>query len=166
MISRSPSPPLIKGIDGIVSRPPNEVNYSTLNSKNMETRIQPGKEKSRKYKKYERSGNMAKDVKKDENDGKIENVREPGNRNEIEVMKSDLEYDGEEDGATREAQPKKYENPTSNIDTTNDNTCNSCISASRNIDNGKVTNMETKSVPTNDEGNKGEGSETKVEAEF
>ena len=103
-------------------------------------------------------------MKQEENDGRIENVREPGNRNEIEVMKLDGESNGEEDGATREAQPKKYENPTSNIDTTNDNTCNSCTSASRDIDNGKVTNMETKSV-TNDEGNKGEGSETEAEAE-
>ena len=76
-------------------------------------------------------------------------------------MKSDVEYDGKEDGATKEAQPKKYENPTSNIDTTNDNTGNSCTSASRNIDNG----TETKSVTTNDEGNKGEGSETEAEAE-
>ena len=31
------SPPLIKGIDWIVSRPPNEVNFSTLNGKRMET---------------------------------------------------------------------------------------------------------------------------------
>ena len=44
MAPRSPSPPLIKGIDGIVSRPPNEVNYPTLNEKNMETRKQPGHE--------------------------------------------------------------------------------------------------------------------------
>ena len=60
------SPPLIKGIDGIVSRSPNEVNYPTSNAKSMEARNQPRKTKSRKYKKYVRSGNMAKDVKKDE----------------------------------------------------------------------------------------------------
>ena len=76
------SPPLIKGIDGILSRSPNEVNYSTLNTKSMETRNQLGKEKSRKFKKYERSGNMAKDVKKDENGGKIDTVMEPGNQND------------------------------------------------------------------------------------
>ena len=35
------SPPLITGINGIVSRPPNEVNYSTLNGKRMETGKQP-----------------------------------------------------------------------------------------------------------------------------
>ena len=52
MAPRAPSPPLIKGIDGIVSRPPNEVNYSTLNGKNMETRKQPGNEIRRKFKKY------------------------------------------------------------------------------------------------------------------
>merc|ERR1712238_362444 len=72
---------------------------------------------------------------------------------------------GEEAGVTSKAQPKKCENPTSNTgtNTTKDNS-NSCISASRNIENGKVTNMETKSVP-NDEGNKGEGSETEAETE-
>ena len=32
------SPPLNKGIDAIVSRLSNEVNYSTLNGKNMATR--------------------------------------------------------------------------------------------------------------------------------
>ena len=31
MVSWSPSPPLIKGIDGIESRPPKQVNYSPLN---------------------------------------------------------------------------------------------------------------------------------------
>ena len=33
MTPRSPSPPLIKGIDGIVIKHRNEVNYSTLNGK-------------------------------------------------------------------------------------------------------------------------------------
>ena len=37
MTPRSPSPPFIKGIDGIVSRHPNEVNYSTLNGKRIES---------------------------------------------------------------------------------------------------------------------------------
>ena len=75
-------------------------------------------------------------------------------------MPTIVEYDGEEDDATSKAQPKKCENPTSNTDTTNDNTCNSSTSASRNTDNGKVTNTETKLV--NNEGNKGEGSETEA----
>ena len=44
MAQRGSSPPLITGIDGIVGRPPNEVNYSTLNGKRMETGKQPGKE--------------------------------------------------------------------------------------------------------------------------
>ena len=131
----------------------------------METRNQTGKEKSRKSKKYERSGNMAKDVKKDENGQKVGNLMEPGNRNEIKLMKTDVAYDEEENDATKEAQPKKYENSTSNIDMTNDNTCNSYTSTSarRNIDNGKVTNTETKSV--NDEGNKGGGSEIAADEE-
>ena len=89
----------------------------------------------------------------------------PGNENKNKMMTTTVEYDGEENRETAEPQPKKCENPTSNTDTTNDNTCNSCTSASRNIDNGKVTNTETKSVPTNNEGNKGEGSEREAEAE-
>ena len=122
MAPRAPSPPLIKGIDGIVSRPLNEVNYSTLNGKNMETRKQPGNEIRRKFKKYGLRQKERYYVKEEENDGKIENLREPGNRNEIEVKKSDVESNGEEDGATTsKAQPKKCENPTSNTDTTNDN---------------------------------------------
>ena len=51
MRPRTPSPPLITGIDGIVSRPHNEVNYSALNGKNMETRKQPGNEIRRTFKK-------------------------------------------------------------------------------------------------------------------
>ena len=81
MVPRSPSPPLIKGIDGIVSRPPNEVNYSTLNEESMEARKQPENEIRRKFKKLGISGNQANYVKQEEKDGKIENVREPGNRN-------------------------------------------------------------------------------------
>jgi len=165
MAQRGSSPPLITGIDGIVGRPPNEVNYSTLNGKNMETRNQPGNEIRRKFKKYGLRQKERYYVKEEENDGKIENLREPGNRNEIKVMKSDVESNGEEDGATTsKAQPKKCENPTSNTAMTNDNTGNSCTSARSDIDNGKVTNTETKSVP-NDEGSKGEGSETEAETE-
>ena len=52
MANRLSSPPLIKGINGIVSRSPNEVNYFTLNAKSMETRKQPGNEVQRKFKTY------------------------------------------------------------------------------------------------------------------
>ena len=52
---------------------------------------------------------MAKDVKKDEN-GKIGNLMEPGNRNEIKLMTTIVEYDGEENRETEEPQPKKYKN--------------------------------------------------------
>ena len=71
MTQRSPSPPLIKGIAGIVSRPPNEVSYSTLNGKNMETKKQLEIRIRRKYRKFGISGNMTKDVKQEENAGKI-----------------------------------------------------------------------------------------------
>ena len=68
------SPPLITGIDGIVSRPPNEVNYSTLNEESMEARKQPGNEIRRKFKKHGISGNKANYVKQEENDGKNKNL--------------------------------------------------------------------------------------------
>ena len=141
MAHRLSSPLLIKGINGILNRSPNEIDYSTLNAKSMETRNQPGKEKSRKSKKYKRSRNMAKDMKKDKIGGKIDNLMEPGNPNEIKLMKTDRESDGKENRETAQPQPKKCENPTSNIDTTNDN--NNCTNASKNIDNGKVTNIKS-----------------------
>ena len=68
-------------------------------------------------------------------DGKIGNFRKLGNRNEIEVMKLDVEQDGEEDAATSKAQPKKYENLTSNTNTNNDSQYNSSTHAGRDIIN-------------------------------
>ena len=50
MVHQLSYPPLIKGIDGIVSRPPTEVNYSTLIEKNMESWKPPGNEIRRKFK--------------------------------------------------------------------------------------------------------------------
>ena len=93
MSPRSPSPPLIKGIDGIVSRPPIEVNYSTLNGKSTETRKQPGNEIRRKSSTYGISGNMAKDVKEWKNIGKTGNLVELDNGNEHEMIKNNIEYD-------------------------------------------------------------------------
>ena len=98
MVHRLSSPPLINGIDGIVSRSPNEVNYSTLNGNSMETRNQPGKENSRKYRKYGIRHIYMKQVKYTD---KI-NLIEPGNWNKIEVTKTDEEDDGEESGETGE----------------------------------------------------------------
>ena len=54
--------------------------------------------------------------------GKIKNLIEPSDENEMKMMKTKVEYDGEEDDTTSKAQPKKYENLTSNTDMTNDNT--------------------------------------------
>merc|ERR1712238_104865 len=54
--------------------------------------------------------------------GKIKNLIEPSDENEMEMMKTKVEYDGEEDGTTSKAHLKKCENPTSNTDMTNDNT--------------------------------------------
>jgi len=49
MRQRTPSPTLITGIDGIISRPPNEVNYPTLNGKRIETEKQSENKIRRKY---------------------------------------------------------------------------------------------------------------------
>ena len=68
----------------------------------METRKQPGNEIRRKFKKYG-FRQMERYVKK-EDIGKYEYLMEPGNRNEIEETKMDVEDDGKEDGVTREAQ--------------------------------------------------------------
>ena len=85
MTPRSPSPSLIKGIDGIISRHCNEVNYSTLNGKNMETVKQPGHEtriKSLK-KKHALLYNYFENKAKTNSKTKILNQR--GNENETEL---------------------------------------------------------------------------------
>ena len=144
MTPRAPSPPLIKGIDGIVSMHPNELNYSTFNGKRMESGKQPGKEIRQKYRKHRISGNMATYVKQEENVRKIGNLMEPGNRNKIKVMKMDVESNGEDDGATSEPKQQKCDSKPL-TDTTNDNICsNHCTSASRKIENNKNNNNDNK----------------------
>ena len=144
---------------------PNKKDLESDEKEGGETGKPQGNGIQQKYRKY-RLRKMEKNYMKEENyTSKNGNLTIPGNENKNKMMTTIVEYDGEEDCATSKAQSKKCENLMSNTDTTNDNTCNSCTSASRNIDNGKVTNMETKSVPTNNEGNKGEGSETETETE-
>ena len=58
------------------------------------------RQKHAKYRKFGISGSMAKYVKQEENARKIGNLMEPGNRNEIEVMKMDVELNGEEGSET------------------------------------------------------------------
>ena len=105
MAHRVSSPPLITGITGIVSRHPNEVNYSTLNEKRMESGKQTGEEIRRKYKKDGISGKMTKDVKQEEYTGKIKILNRGVNENEIDMVENKEEDDGEEDGV--EAQQQK-----------------------------------------------------------
>merc|ERR1712238_640048 len=52
--------------------------------------------------------------------GKIKILIEPSDENEMEMMKTKVEYDGEVTGVTSKAQQKKCEKPTSNTDMTND----------------------------------------------
>ena len=73
----------------------------------MESGKQPGKEIRRKYKKHGISGNMANYVKKEENAGKNGNLIEPGDENEIVMMKKGIESDGSEGGETGEPQWQK-----------------------------------------------------------
>merc|ERR1712238_423612 len=49
---------------------------------------------------------------KQANTGKNGNVVEPGKENKAEMMKKDVESDGDEDGVTTEAQKQKCEKPT------------------------------------------------------
>jgi len=111
MAHRLSSPPLIKEIDGIVSRPPNEVNYSTLNGRMMKTgkptenRI-PINYKNHGIKKMERYY-----VKKEENG----NLIEPGDENEIVVIKKGIGSDREENGKTGEPQWQKIGTKTQKI---------------------------------------------------
>ena len=97
MTQRPSSPPLVKGIDGIVSRYPNKVNYSTLNGKRIETGKQPEIEIRRKYR---ISKNMANDVKQDGNSGKNKSLIKPGNINEFKLMNY-VELDKEDSSVTR-----------------------------------------------------------------
>jgi len=66
------------GIDGIVGRPPNEVNYSTLNRRIMKTGKPTENRIPRKHKKYGISGNIAKYIKKEEIAGKNGYLIGPG----------------------------------------------------------------------------------------
>ena len=109
MAHRLSSPPLIKGIDGIVSRPPNEVNYSALNEESMEARKQPGNEIFGISRKFGISGNMTKDVKQVEKAGKIKILNRGINQTEIDMMENKVEDVREEEGVTREAQQQEHD---------------------------------------------------------
>ena len=92
---------------------------------------------------------------------KIKILIEPSDENEMEMMKTKVEDDGEDSGATRGPNWKKCKNPTSNTASTNND-----YDKNKNSDGTKtVTNTETNSITTNIEGNKGEGSETEAETE-
>ena len=105
MAHRLPSPPLIKGIDGIVSRSPNEVNYSTLMETNMETRKPPGNEIRRKFK----YGLRKKERYVKENAGKYKYLMKLAKTYgcEIPTINKEVEADGSEGGGTREPQANK-----------------------------------------------------------
>ena len=106
---------------------------------------------------------MANYVKREENAGKSGYLIGPGDENKINTMKKDVGLDGEEGGDTGAPKRVSYENLKPNTDMTNDSLCN--ITSARNIDNGNVTNTETKSI-TNDESNNGEVAEAEAEAEI
>ena len=142
MRQRTPSPPLITGIDGIVSRPPNEVNYSTLNGKRMEICKPPENKIRRKYRKYGISGNMAKYVKTEENTGKNGYLIEPGDKNNINTMKKEAGSNGEEGGVTGAPQRQQSENSKLNTDSITDSIYSG---TSGKIENQKEPGDKTKS---------------------
>ena len=85
------SPPLIKRIDGIVSRHPYEVNYSAFNGTKIESRKQLENEIRQNYRKY--------GLRKIE---KYVNLMKSGNENENKTMKKMKKVNGEDDVATQE----------------------------------------------------------------
>ena len=91
MTHRSSSPPLIQGIDGIVSRHPNGVNYFAFNETKIESGKQPENKIRQKYIKY--------GLRKME---KYVNLIKPGNENENKMVKNNEEVNREDDVATQE----------------------------------------------------------------
>ena len=102
----------------------------------METGKQPENEIRQKYKKYKLK-KMGKYGKQEGNGGNIGNCMEPGNQNEIKLMKIDGEFNGEDSGATWVPKRKRCGNLKPNTDTTNDSLCNNSSGASKNNDNDK-----------------------------
>ena len=105
MAHRLSSPPLIKGIDGIVSRSLNEVNYSTLIEKNMESQKPLGHEIRRKFK----YGLRKKERYVKENAGKYKYLMTLAKTYgcEIPTINKEVEADGNEGGGTGEPQANK-----------------------------------------------------------
>ena len=85
MALRSTLPPLIKGINGIVSRPPNKVNYSTLNEISMEIGKQSRNEiiEKRLRKKYAILYKYIENKEKNNSTTKILNRRDKKNENKM-----------------------------------------------------------------------------------
>ena len=105
MTHRSSSPSLIQGIDGIVSRPPNEVNNSTLNGKNMETGKQRENELRQDFKRFRIPGKQVDIyVKQAENAGKRTNFVDGFSQWIQNPNKKDLESDEKEGGETGKPQ--------------------------------------------------------------
>ena len=90
------SPPLIKEINGIVRRSPNEVNYSTLIEKKIEARKQLENEIQQYLKRFGISGKMTKDAKQEDNASKIKILNSKVNENAIDMMENKEEDDGEQ----------------------------------------------------------------------
>ena len=70
---------------------------------------------------------MAKYVKQEENAGKNRNLMEPRNRNKIEMMKKDINLDGEEGGGTGELKQQKCKELEAKATGENSNNSNTAI---------------------------------------
>ena len=71
-----------------------------------ETGEPQGNKTRRKYRKFGLK-KMERNMKEGKHTGKIKNLTEPGDENEDEMKKTKVEYDGEEDGVTREVQSRR-----------------------------------------------------------
>ena len=70
----------------------------------MESGKQPGNETRQKYRKYRISRNYVKEENKAKNTGKNGILIEPGKENEDQIIKNNVESDGEDGDKTREKQ--------------------------------------------------------------
>ena len=104
MTSWSSSSPLIKGIDGIESRPPNKVNYSTLDRKKMKSEGKKVKEKQRNYREHKITGKIIIEEQKEKNNGNNTILNQPNDANQDKMIENNVEYVGEDDGAIQTAQ--------------------------------------------------------------
>lgn len=123
-------------MDGIVCRPHKEVNVSTWKGKKDKTKTWIEQESRMKYDFFVR-------IKiRQEHTSQAKNWNQPGTKNKNKWGKNNVDYDGDEDGVTREAQSRNYKMSTPNTDNAYNSRYNRCTNVNRNNDNTKNNNND------------------------